>query len=132
MKLMDGLKAIASGQIVHFNGSAVARERVDAGIDFLDREFGPGKWEHKIHVRDLDIKYRDTCMIGQVCGNYNDEVFKESGILAGKSPVVLGFFADRLVSWKMLTEAWIQRLDQRAEDERAYWRAHPELPLAAA
>jgi len=135
MRLTDGLAAIAAGHFANisfFNAREIAEERVADGVAFLDRQFGRDNWEHEIRTGNLDMRYDTTCMMGQICGSYNREACEENGILFNRSPVHLGFFADRLVSWALLDEIWKKKMKERFDEFNARRREHPELDLIAA
>lgn len=64
-------------------GMMTPQQRVAQGAVALDKFFGPG-WEGRINLQDLDIAYCETCMMGQLDGDYNTSI-KRLGISAAQA-----------------------------------------------
>jgi len=89
-----------------------AREAAGRGGVWMDR-YRPG-WRRKVNPRRLNLKLRDSCILGQVDGDYHQAVSR----LRWKSErkTQLGFlipwvetsWEEEAASWENLNRAWLE------------------------
>ncbi len=83
------------------------KARIQAGIAFLN-VMRPN-WKKKIDLKKLDLGNPNVCMIGEVCGDYNDGRY-ELG-LSDSQAETLGFQDNNTDDdYKTLTRAWKRAL----------------------
>jgi hypothetical protein len=48
--------------------------RIQKGIAFLDKNLPD--WQWRIKLKELDLQYADSCVLGLLCGDFNDGLSK--------------------------------------------------------
>lgn len=92
-------------------------ERVEAGIELLDRELGKA-WPHAIDTVRLNLRDFNSCVLGQLHGTYTDGVDALWGDEADYvDPSAFGFYRRREY-WTSLTDAWLTRLKELRQTRR--------------
>ncbi len=83
-----------------------------AGIAFLN-VVNP-KWVKKIDLKKLDLSSTNTCVIGEVFGNYHDGINKMD--LDSSQAETLGFYLQEDNDYGLLTKTWksvIQKIKRK-------------------
>lgn len=114
---------IQDARLATLRGETLLARRIKAGMAVLDQKFGRGSWEGNIHFSTLDLACKYGCVIGQIFGNYNDQLGFPAGILVGLNPVELGFMEDELIRFPILTRGWKNAIQKR---QREHYAAHDE------
>lgn len=86
-------------------------KKANRGIAWLDKTFGREVWLKKIKLNKLDLGDGNTCMIGEVLGNYSDiggygitdEKAENMGFFIGDDP----FEYDLDSKYSVLTAVWV-------------------------
>src|SRR5262245_55454491 len=91
--------------------SALMRDRARRGAAWLDQNL-PG-WFLRVNPQQLDIEFCNTCVIGQLHGDYND--WKEP---KKDFAVKHGFFVRHRATknWAKQTAAWREEIAARRRD----------------
>ena len=90
-------------------------DRVQAGVDLLDRVFGVDVWKDYIIPDSLDLASETRCVVGQIYGkiNYSDyhngwrELYNSDHVEHYQTPVDFGFEVNG-ESYPELTDAWLE------------------------
>jgi hypothetical protein len=93
-------------------------ERVERGIEVLDRHFGDNRWLARVNIDLLDLADPYRCVLGQLFGNYVIGLDSLNGGIRGNGVFShsLGFSCGDLgdkCQCDLLTEAWRQALTER-------------------
>ncbi|SRR5258708_1979855 len=80
------------------------KNRVKAGAAFLS-VIRPG-WVKDIDLKKLDLSNANTCMIGELYGEYSPGIEKIGLDEYGDVPEQMGFYAQSTREYKVLTKAW--------------------------
>lgn len=77
-------------------------DRVRAGIAFLN-VVKPG-WKKEIDLKRLDLSSGNTCMIGELYGDYDEGIITLG--IENNTAEVLGFYESDASKYSKLTRAW--------------------------
>lgn len=78
------------------------QKKIRAGIAFLN--VVKPNWLKKIKLNELDLSQSNTCMIGEIYGNYGDGI--DSLGLTDEIADLLGFHANSIRTYTLLTKGW--------------------------
>jgi hypothetical protein len=121
----------------------IAEARIERLFSLLDRKEGPG-WEHLIVLPELDQAVPETCVVGQVYGDYgigcatlfsdNRAAIEHGVCLPGDKDESFDTGAD--ADYRLLTavakEKLIERLKHKPPEQEREWRDQdPGFELAA-
>lgn len=101
---------------------AIFIPRIDAGVKYLDKHMGREKWLAKINENRLMLENANTCVCGQIFGDFWTHVFKgmdrdmmsqdEQNKVLGEKAVPYGFYVEGALQDKymyvydVLTHLW--------------------------
>ena len=89
--------------------SMTIKQRVRAGIKFLDKIYTRETWRPKVELRKLDLRYPNDCMLGQTDSDFASHATKLG--LSLSQLYRLGFVVKRSVEdYPKLTAAWKEEL----------------------
>ena len=88
--------------------------RATAGAAFLDEQVP--RWAEQIDLGQLDMGSRYRCVLGQLCGNYEEGLGDFN--ISDDAELSLGFM--RLAgngghAWNLLNDAWADEIGKRRE-----------------
>ena len=79
-------------------------KRVNAGVRWLDKN--RKGWLGRINLRKLDLGNRDTCIIGELDGDYSDTFSGEKE----EKAIKLGFNTENDKEFSVLTQVWFKKI----------------------